>query len=58
MLVFQSAALRRGTKILFQDASLTLHQGEKIGVIGHNGCGKSSLFKLLVNELETDSGSV
>lgn len=58
MLVFQSAALRRGTKILFQDATLTLHQGEKVGVIGHNGCGKSSLFKLLVNELETDDGTV
>ncbi len=58
MIVFQSAALRRGAKILFQDANLTLHQGEKIGVIGHNGCGKTSLFKLLSGELDTDEGSV
>ena len=58
MIVFQSAALRRGTKILFEDANLTLHQGEKVGVIGNNGCGKTSLFKLLAGELETDEGSV
>ena len=58
MIVFQSAALRRGTKILFEDANLTLHHGEKVGVIGNNGCGKTSLFKLLAGELETDEGSV
>lgn len=58
MISLQSAALRRGSKQLFENATLTLHAGEKIGIIGHNGCGKSSLFKVFVNELEVDVGDV
>jgi len=58
MIGFQSAALRRGNKLLFQDASLTVHQSEKIGLIGANGCGKSSLFRLLLGNLSLDEGQI
>ncbi|HEX8979947.1 MAG TPA: ATP-binding cassette domain-containing protein [Parasulfuritortus sp.] len=50
--------LIRGTKPLIEAADLTLNPGEKIGLIGANGSGKSSLFALLRNELHADAGDV
>ena len=58
MLQLTNASLRRGSKILFEDASLQIHQGQRLGLIGVNGSGKSSLFALILGELETDSGSI
>ena len=58
MIAFQSAALRRGTKLLFEEASLVIHAREKVGIIGSNGCGKSSLFQLLIGDHELDQGEV
>jgi ATP-binding cassette subfamily F protein 3 len=49
--------LSRGARRLLADASLTVHAGHKVGVVGPNGCGKSSLFALLRNELLPDTGS-
>ena len=48
----------RGSRILFEDASFQLHAGQKLGLTGANGCGKSSLFALILGELETDHGEV
>ncbi len=56
MLRFNELSLRRGTRLLFEQASLVVHPGWKVGVTGANGCGKSSLFALLLGELHTDSG--
>lgn len=56
MLSLKDATLSRGNKILLNQANLQLHEKQKIGLIGHNGCGKSSLFSLLLGKLMTDSG--
>jgi len=58
MLTFTNLALRRGTELLFEQASLTVHQGRKVGLIGANGAGKTSLFKLIAGELDADRGSL
>ena len=47
-----------GSKILFKDVSLNINQGEKIGLIGPNGTGKSTLFSLILQEIETSKGEV
>ena len=47
-----------GPKILFKDVSLNINQGEKIGLIGPNGTGKSTLFSLILREIETSQGEV
>ncbi|WP_386065193.1 ATP-binding cassette domain-containing protein [Tahibacter sp. UC22_41] len=56
MLRFDSVALRRGSKLLFADASVQLHTGWRVGVTGRNGAGKSSLFALVAGELQPDAG--
>jgi ATP-binding cassette subfamily F protein 3 len=48
--------LRRGAKTLLEGADLTLYAGERVGLIGANGSGKSSLFALLRDELHADKG--
>ncbi len=42
--------------MLLQDVDVTIHPGQKVGITGANGCGKSSLFALINNELQADSG--
>jgi len=56
MLKFSNISLRRGIKLLFKEASLTIYPGHKVGVTGANGTGKSSLFSLILGELQTDAG--
>lgn len=46
-----------GDKLLFDDASLVIEKGDKIGLIGLNGAGKSSLFKILTEKIRPDSTS-
>lgn len=58
MLQLKQATLRRGMKTLLDKADLLIHPGEKIGFVGSNGAGKSSLFALLRGELECESGEV
>ena len=58
MIRFQNVSLMRGTKPLLEDADLTLNPGDKIGLIGANGAGKSSLFAMLRGELHPDQGSI
>ena len=57
MLSFTNLALRRGSKLLFEDVSLTIHQDKKVGFVGANGTGKTSLFNLILGELESDQGN-
>jgi len=56
MLNFKNIALRRGARLLFDEASFTIHQGEKAGITGANGAGKSSFFALIRDELHLDAG--
>jgi len=56
MIILKNVTLRRGTKVVLQDASVTLNPSEKIGLVGRNGAGKSSLFALLTSRLHADAG--
>lgn len=56
MLNFKNIAIRRGSRLLFSGASFTIHKGQKVGLTGANGAGKSSLFALLRHELHADEG--
>ena len=56
MLHFDDLGLRRGPKLLFEHASFQIHPGQKVGITGANGSGKSSLFALLLGELHVDTG--
>ncbi len=58
MLKFTDITLYRGRKCLFEKASLTVHAGQRIGITGANGTGKSSLLALIRGELEVDAGEV
>ncbi len=58
MITLRNITLRRGVKVVLQGANLTLQPGEKVGLIGRNGAGKSSLFSLLTNRLHADTGDV
>lgn len=58
MLNFSNLALRRGPRVLFEQANFAIHRGYKVGITGANGCGKSSLFALLMGQLHSDQGSL
>src|SRR5436190_10613581 len=58
MLRLSGVTLRRGARVLLQDASVAIHPGQKVGLIGPNGSGKSSLFALIRGELHADAGEV
>ena len=58
MITVRNVTLRRGANVVLQDAGFTLNPGEKAGLVGHNGAGKSSLFALLAGRLHADAGDV
>ncbi|HEY5775476.1 MAG TPA: ATP-binding cassette domain-containing protein [Xanthomonadales bacterium] len=58
MLQLNQIELRRGAKLLFENASLQAHAGQRMGIIGVNGSGKSSLFALILGQLEADAGQL
>ncbi len=58
MIRFLSVSLMRGIKPLLDSVDLTLNPGDKIGLIGANGAGKSSLFAMLRGELHPDQGEI
>lgn len=51
-------SLRRGVKLLLDNADFAINPGERVGIVGKNGAGKSTLFALLKHEIEADSGSL
>ena len=58
MITLKNIILRRGTKVVLDRASVTINPGEKVGLVGRNGAGKSSLFALLNGNLHEDGGDV
>ncbi len=58
MIRLKNIELLRGGKPLLEGASMTIHQGHHVGLIGANGCGKSSLFALLRGQLQLDAGEL
>ncbi len=56
MIILKNVTLRRGSKILLDKTSVSLNPGEKVGLVGRNGVGKSSLFALLNGTLHEDGG--
>ncbi len=58
MIRLEQVSLMRGVKPLLENVDLTLNPGDKIGLIGANGAGKSSLFAMLRNELHPDQGNI
>src|SRR5512147_2756822 len=56
MIQFRNLTLARGARRLIEDASLQIHPGWRVGLVGANGSGKSSLFALLRGELHADAG--
>jgi ATP-binding cassette subfamily F protein 3 len=58
MIILRNISLRRGSKLLLEPADLTIQPGQRLALIGANGCGKSSLFAMLLGELEPDSGHI
>src|SRR5215475_2323701 len=47
-----------GSRVLFENISLGISEGERLGMIGRNGAGKSTLLKILAGQMESDSGAV
>jgi ATP-binding cassette subfamily F protein 3 len=58
VITLRDITLRRGVKVVLQSANLVLQPGEKVGLIGRNGAGKSSLFAMLTHKLQADQGEV
>ncbi len=58
MIAFRNFALRRGERLLLSDVDLALHAGSRVGVVGRNGCGKTSLFAAIMGEVEPDRGDL
>ena len=56
MINLKNVTLRRGTKVLLDQTSVTLNPGEKVGLVGRNGAGKSTLFALFNGTLHEDGG--
>lgn len=58
MIALRSLALRRAGRLLLSEVDLRLHAGWKVGLVGRNGTGKSSLLAALMGELEPDAGEI
>ena len=58
MIDINDITLRIGSKVLLEHASAHISDGQKVGLVGANGCGKSTLFRALKGELETETGSI
>jgi len=56
MIQLKNLTLRRGLKELFSNVNLTIHPGWRVGVVGSNGTGKSSLFGLMLKQLHQEQG--
>ena len=57
MIVFSSLQIRRGVRVLLDNATATINPGQKVGLVGKNGSGKSTLLALLKGELQAEGGT-
>jgi len=58
MIILRDITLRRGSKLLLRDSNVTIQPGQRIALIGANGCGKTSLLNLLLGDLAPDAGHI
>jgi ATP-binding cassette subfamily F protein 3 len=58
MIILQQISLQRGPQLLLEKTDATIQPQKRAAIIGSNGCGKSSLFKLLLKELTLDNGTI
>lgn len=58
MLILSHIRLQMGNQLLLEDASTSIADGIKVGIVGKNGCGKSTLFKVILGQLDHFSGDV
>ena len=58
MIIATDLSLDRGVKTLIKSSSFTIHPNHKVGLVGSNGCGKSSLFAALLGDLAPDAGDI
>src|SRR3990167_3527160 len=58
MITLTNVTLRRGPHVLLQEVNWTIYHKQRIGIIGANGCGKTSLFALLLQEIQPDLGDL
>ena len=58
VLAVQNLRVQYGARVLFNDLSFTVEDGERIALAGHNGAGKSTLMKCMAGLNEPDSGSI
>ena len=58
MVEFSGVTMQHGTQVLFLDASFKINPGEHVGLVGPNGSGKTTIFKLILGEDRPDEGSI
>ena len=58
MIDVNNITIRIGSKTLLEKASAHIAEGWKVGIVGVNGCGKSTLFRVLTGEYETEQGEI
>lgn len=58
MLELKNLSLVIGSRTLFADASLTIFSGDKVGIVGHNGCGKTTLLRAITGQMMPESGEI
>lgn len=58
MITLRNITIRRGPNILLEDLNWTIYHKQRIGIIGANGCGKTTLFTILLNQFQADKGEI
>lgn len=58
MITLHNIKIRRGSNVLLQDLNWTIYHKQRIGIIGSNGTGKTTLFSLLLGELQAEDGEL
>ena len=58
LITFKDFKMSQSNKVLLDNVNLSIHQFDRIVLVGENGCGKSSLLNLLKNKEECDAGDI